>query len=118
RDTSTLATRLRVPAPVLGGMLEALAREGLVQLGPRASSGGDPGAGAGQLSLTAPGRDALDRLVAARREGLAKLVEGWSPDLHAELAQLLARMARDLVADPSPGNVLDKEHRPVAVTGR
>jgi DNA-binding MarR family transcriptional regulator len=30
--------------------------------------------------LTAAGRDALDRLVAARRERLAELLDGWSPE--------------------------------------
>jgi EmrB/QacA subfamily drug resistance transporter len=50
-------------------------------------------------ALTASGRDVLDRLVAARRERLGELLEGWSPETEAELAALLSRMARDVVAD-------------------
>lgn len=50
-------------------------------------------------ALTAAGHDVLDRLVAARRERLGELLEGWSPETEAELAALLSRMARDVVAD-------------------
>jgi DNA-binding MarR family transcriptional regulator len=53
--------------------------------------------------LTAAGRDAFDRLVAARRERLAELLDGWSPESEAELADLLTRMARDVVADHPDG---------------
>jgi DNA-binding MarR family transcriptional regulator len=53
--------------------------------------------------LTATGRDAVDRLVAARRERLGELLEGWSPEREAELAELLTRMARDVVADHPDG---------------
>jgi EmrB/QacA subfamily drug resistance transporter len=49
--------------------------------------------------LTATGRDAYDRLVAARRERLAELLDGWSPEREADLADLLTRMARDVAAD-------------------
>ena len=53
--------------------------------------------------LTATGRDALDRLVAARRQSLAELLDGWSPEREAELAALLTRMASDTVADHPDG---------------
>jgi EmrB/QacA subfamily drug resistance transporter len=53
--------------------------------------------------LTATGRDAFDRLVAARRERLAELLDGWSPEQEAELAELLTRMAQDIVADHPDG---------------
>ena len=51
--------------------------------------------------LTAAGRDALERLVAARRERLAELLDGWSPEREADLAALLTRMARDDRGRPS-----------------
>jgi DNA-binding MarR family transcriptional regulator len=53
--------------------------------------------------LTATGRDALDRLVAARRQSLAELLDGWSPEGEADLAALLTRMASDTVADHPDG---------------
>jgi DNA-binding MarR family transcriptional regulator len=52
---------------------------------------------------TAAGREAVDRLVAARRERLAELLDGWSPETEAELAALLSRMARDVVVDHPDG---------------
>jgi EmrB/QacA subfamily drug resistance transporter len=53
--------------------------------------------------LTAAGHDVVERLVAARRERLAELLDGWSPEGEAELAALLTRMARDVVADHPDG---------------
>jgi DNA-binding MarR family transcriptional regulator len=53
--------------------------------------------------LTATGRDALDRLVAARRQSLAELLDGWSPEREAELGALLTRMASDTVVDHPDG---------------
>ena len=53
--------------------------------------------------LTATGRDAMDRLIAARRERLSELLDGWSPEREAELADLLTRMARDVVVDHPDG---------------
>jgi EmrB/QacA subfamily drug resistance transporter len=55
------------------------------------------------IVLTDVGRNALERLVAARRERLAELLDGWSPESEAELAALLSRMARDVVADHPDG---------------
>jgi hypothetical protein len=37
--------------------------------------------------------------VTARRKGLAELLSDWSPEQHEELAGLLSRLARELVAD-------------------
>jgi EmrB/QacA subfamily drug resistance transporter len=51
----------------------------------------------GTLSLTTAGRAAAERVFAARREGLAQMLAGWSPEEHADLAHLLDRLARDLL---------------------
>ena len=63
--------------------------------------------------LTEAGRDVLERLVAARRERLSELLDGWSPEGEADLAQLLSRMARDVVAD-HPDGAPRPEHAGVA----
>jgi hypothetical protein len=39
------------------------------------------------------------RVVAARRRGLAELLEGWEPEQHAEVRAMLDRLAKDLVAE-------------------
>jgi EmrB/QacA subfamily drug resistance transporter len=55
------------------------------------------------VELTADGHEVLERLVAARRERLAELLDGWSPEAEADLAALLSRMARDVVVDHPDG---------------
>ncbi|MDO8185321.1 MFS transporter [Conexibacter sp. JD483] len=62
------------------------------------------------LVLTAAGRAVYARLVTARRERLAELLEGWSPEQHDELAALLGRLADDLARDP--GDVLARAGAP------
>ena len=48
------------------------------------------------IVLTSRGRKTADRLITARREGLADLLAGWSPDEHADVMALLNRFARTL----------------------
>lgn len=64
------------------------------------------------LVLTAAGRATYDRLLAARRDRLAELLAGWSPEQHEELAALLTRLADDLAHDP--GDALPKAASGVA----
>jgi DNA-binding MarR family transcriptional regulator len=49
--------------------------------------------------VTDAGRDVAARLIAERTASLERLVEGWSPDQHPDLAVLLTRMARELQRD-------------------
>jgi len=57
----------------------------------------------GDLSLTAAGRAAYDRLVAARRDRLDELLERWEPEKHAEVEALVRRLAAALVGQlPRP----------------
>jgi EmrB/QacA subfamily drug resistance transporter len=65
------------------------------------------------VTLTATGRDTVDRLVEARRRRLAELLDGWSPESEAELAALLTRLARDVVAD-HPDGAPRAAHEPAA----
>jgi EmrB/QacA subfamily drug resistance transporter len=53
----------------------------------------------GTLTLTPAGHAAAGRLFAARREGLRELLADWSPEQHAELADLLSRLSRAIVGD-------------------
>jgi DNA-binding MarR family transcriptional regulator len=52
-----------------------------------------------RLALSADGRAALDRLVAARRAQLCDLLDGWEPDDHADLSAAVDKLARALVAE-------------------
>ncbi|PZS11672.1 MAG: hypothetical protein DLM64_06350, partial [Solirubrobacterales bacterium] len=53
----------------------------------------------GRLVLTAAGAAARDRLIVARRAGLAELLDGFSPERHPELTSRLHELAHELLAD-------------------
>ncbi len=90
--TERLFTSLPVERDSLHALLDELREAG------RATGGnGDP------VRLTALGQADHDRLVAARREGLAERLAGYDPAEHEELRRLLDELARDLVrAIPAP----------------
>jgi EmrB/QacA subfamily drug resistance transporter len=53
----------------------------------------------GVLVLTPAGSAAADRLFAAGREGLERLLAGWSPQQHADLAKMLDQLSRALLGE-------------------
>ncbi len=53
----------------------------------------------GVLVLTVAGSAAADRVTAAGREGLERLLAGWSPEQHADLARMLDRLSRALLGE-------------------
>jgi EmrB/QacA subfamily drug resistance transporter len=66
------------------------------------------------LVLTPAGFAAADRVVAARRAGLERLLAGWSPDQHEELAAMLDRLSRALVGEDADRHVVADEPAPVS----
>jgi hypothetical protein len=46
--------------------------------------------------VTDAGREVAEKLIAERTASLERLVEGWAPEQHPDLALLLTRMAREL----------------------
>ncbi len=57
----------------------------------------------GAVALTTSGLEDYERLVEARCAGLRELLDGWEPERHAELRELIDRLARDLVREmPAP----------------
>jgi DNA-binding MarR family transcriptional regulator len=76
----------------IAGPLEELRVRGLVQ--------GEDG---GPIALTEPGRQDYERLVEARCAGLRELLDGWSPDEHPELRELVTKFGRAFVSEiPKP----------------
>jgi DNA-binding MarR family transcriptional regulator len=60
----------------------------------------------GTIALTAAGRDAYERLIAARCAGLRELLAGWDPEAQPEIKQMVERLGRDLVSEiPLPPDV-------------
>ena len=58
------------------------------------------------LAITASGRLVADRLFAARRDGLRRHVDGWEPEEHPELADVLTRLAEASLGDDADGVLL------------
>ena len=99
-DLDELAGRLHLPPASLTPLISALAERGLVT--PQAPGDGGTPAPAGAIALTSAGAAAASSLVTARRDALRDFVQDWDPDDHAELAQLVTRLARDLIQEPAP----------------
>ncbi|GLY82879.1 EmrB/QacA family drug resistance transporter [Actinoallomurus iriomotensis] len=72
----------------------------------------------GRLAVTGPGRAVADRLVETRREALARLLDGWRPDDHPELAELLRGLAEDSLGDADDGDLLAAGVRSTAPRSR
>jgi EmrB/QacA subfamily drug resistance transporter len=53
----------------------------------------------GEYALTDAGRETLARLTATGERRLADLLEDWRPEEHADLAQLIDRLAREFFVD-------------------
>jgi EmrB/QacA subfamily drug resistance transporter len=89
-DTEVLATRYTLDRGRLNDGFRQLIDRGLVVP-----------AGAGEHHLTPDGRAILERLIQARQEELSKLLAGYSPEQHADLAALITQMAKHF-ADGNP----------------
>ncbi len=91
-----LAFRLAVDAPTVTRKVQQLERDGLVSRRP------DPDDGrAWRVRLTPPGRRVIDRLLAARRSWLERLLDEWNADDRDRLAGLLRRFADEIDRDSS-----------------
>ncbi|HVT42475.1 MAG TPA: MFS transporter [Acidimicrobiales bacterium] len=86
-----VAQRLKVDPGLIQPGVDGLAASGLVEERMR----GDDC----EFDLTKAGRDAMDRLTEARRAGLTELLEGWNPEEHPEVIEMVKDMAHNLLAD-------------------
>jgi EmrB/QacA subfamily drug resistance transporter len=95
-DPAHAGRALRIESSQVAEALAELEQRGLIR-----ENGTPP---AGRFEFTPDGCDAVERLVEARRERLAELFAGWSPDSRAKLEGVVAQLTRDLVPDA-------REHR-------
>ena len=70
-----------------------------------------------EFHLTATGRAALDRLTEARRHGLTELLEGWNPEEHPEVIEMVKDLAHSLLADDERLVADAMPHVPAGVSG-
>ncbi len=45
------------------------------------------------------GKSAIDRLTVARRDSMTELLEGWDPETHPEVVEMVRHLAKALLAD-------------------
>ena len=60
----------------------------------------------GTLELTSTGDEAAERLFAAGRDGLERLLSDWSPERYADLALMLDKMCRALLGEPADEHLI------------
>jgi EmrB/QacA subfamily drug resistance transporter len=60
----------------------------------------------GVLVLTSAGHAAADHVTVVTREGLERLLAGWSPEQHADLALMLDRLSRALVGEDADRHLI------------
>jgi EmrB/QacA subfamily drug resistance transporter len=88
----SLSAELKIPAAALAPPIDALCLRGIAETGAN-----------GELRLTAAGLAMRDRVVAARRKGLADMLARWHPEQHPDVLALIERMAQALTSDlPAP----------------
>jgi len=89
---ASLSAELQIPEQQLALPLHALCERGI------AEKNAD-----GKLELTPAGAAMRDRIVAARRKGLADMLARWRPEEHPDVLALIERMAQALTSDlPAP----------------
>ncbi|MGP0031759.1 MAG: MFS transporter [Acidimicrobiales bacterium] len=86
-----IAGRLKVDAQIIQPGVEGLIGAGMVA---RVSHGDES-----DLELTPAGEQAIARLAEARRSGLTELLEGWNPQEHPEVIDMVKDLAAALLAD-------------------
>ena len=95
-DLAKVSASFDVPLEVAQRGLEELKQKGVVLETP------SPDGSTPTYTLRPAGKEAVEKLIAARRASLARLLDGWSPDQNVDLAHLLTRLATELVGERPP----------------
>ena len=86
-----VAERLKVDPTLIEPAVDGLLQAGMVEERTRGEEC--------EFRLTSAGRRAMDKLTEARRTGLTQLLEGWNPEEHPEVIDMVKQMAHSLLAD-------------------
>ncbi len=55
--------------------------------------------GSHTVVLTPEGEEAIEKLTIARRQSLTEVLEGWDPEEHPEVVEMIRQLAHALLAD-------------------
>ncbi|HWG02522.1 MAG TPA: MFS transporter [Trebonia sp.] len=61
----------------------------------------------GVLTLTQAGHEVAGKLYTTQREWLCRMLAGWSPEQHAELDQVFAKLSRAILGDDADRHVVE-----------
>ena len=86
-----VADRLKVDPDLIQPAVDGLLGAGMVEERTRGAEC--------EFELTASGKTAMGKLTEARRAGLTELLEGWNPEEHPEVIDMVKDMAHSLLAD-------------------
>jgi EmrB/QacA subfamily drug resistance transporter len=86
-----LGARLKVEPERLREGMDALVSAGMVDRSERD--------GAHTLVVTPVGHEAIEKLTIARRQSLTEVLEGWDPEDHPEVVDMVRKLAKALLAD-------------------
>ena len=86
-----VAQRLKVGADLIQPGVDGLLAAGMIEERRRGAEC--------DLALTNAGTAALEKLTDARRAGLTELLEGWNPEEHPEIIEMVKDLAHSLLAD-------------------
>jgi EmrB/QacA subfamily drug resistance transporter len=90
-STEAVSARLKVDPTVLREGVDALVAAGMVV---RVTEGGSH-----TVVLTPEGEEAIEKLTIARRQSLTEVLEGWDPEEHPEVVEMIRQLAHALLAD-------------------
>jgi EmrB/QacA subfamily drug resistance transporter len=99
-DLAEAGRRFALAPPVPESGLAELEAQGMVREPPVEVAGASTASVvAAAYALTPEGEAAIAKLIAARRASLARMLDDWSPDQHRDLAEMLTRVAHELVGE-------------------
>ncbi len=90
-STEEVSARLKVDHEVLREAAEALMDAGMVEVVMKD--------GAQTVAITPIGEEAIEKLTIARRQSLTEVLEGWDPEDHPEVVEMIRHLAHALLAD-------------------
>jgi DNA-binding MarR family transcriptional regulator len=90
-STEEVSARLKVDPAILHQGVDTLVAAGMVVRVVRD--------GSHSVELTPVGEEAIEKLTIARRQSLTEVLEGWDPEDHPEVVEMIRHLAQALLAD-------------------